>query len=99
ATRQPHSFPTRRSSDLVAHGWRQISARDLGHREPPSMAALASVVSPQQAEEVAQVLHEQLGNLKSREVAAAVVLDPVTDVWVPRSEEHTSELQSPDHLV
>src|SRR5207244_8787075 len=86
--RGPHPFPTRRSSDLVA-GW----------HTPENLSKLFAVTL--------------IGFwfLEYFETAGWVVLVAFIIPWVDaysvwrgptkviRSEEHTSELQSPDHLV
>src|SRR5207244_13624237 len=68
-----HSFPTRRSSDLLSVYLR--IPIDPANQSPPA----------------------------SRERAAKTVTEPRLRRWSTRlrsrSEEHTSELQSPDHLV
>src|SRR5207244_13126127 len=63
-----HSFPTRRSSDLVVH---RLVVLRLGEDRLQVRRVLLWIV-------------DRLADRRSREV---------------RSEEHTSELQSPDHLV
>src|SRR5207244_12761547 len=65
---EPHSFPTRRSSDLVDAGGRRVGG------------------GPKDAARPGPVLHGR-SRLQG--------LPPARR----RSEEHTSELQSPDHLV
>src|SRR5207244_10850427 len=44
-----------------------------------------------------RLLHDPLPRLERARLPRDLVLEGVLDV--PRSEEHTSELQSPDHLV
>src|SRR5207244_13015505 len=68
AHRYPHSFPTRRSSDLV---------------NGPGAAAEAELTSCVVTVPAPNMLEHLLRFLESKD----------------RSEEHTSELQSPDHLV
>src|SRR5690348_18019122 len=79
-----HSFPTRRSSDLaLAHA---IAAHFAARRDDPT--------------------HELVADHEAGLDHALRPLVPVVDVQVSaadrgllRSEEHTSELQSPVHLV
>src|SRR5207244_8243031 len=94
-----HSFPTRRSSDL----WTQYQAEVL--RSIP--------VSDNRFDRehiVAEI--EDLGKSERDAVRSRIrpaiehplklahsPADPSRLDWIARSEEHTSELQSPDHLV
>src|SRR5205807_9543862 len=88
-----HSFPTRRSSDLST---RQIGKQRSGNTQATfwevvqAAHALLVVISPQ--------------SRSSRHVREALEMAgrysrPVCGVWIERSEEHTSELQSPCNLV
>src|SRR5207244_12893448 len=74
-----HSFPTRRSSDLLA-----AEPDELGRRDGQRLLEK-------------RILHRAAGALaeRDREVGLAHAPPPSRS----RSEEHTSELQSPDHLV
>src|SRR5688500_19928469 len=74
-----HSFPTRRSSDLVAA---RRAMHDRDRRAPVALARNAPVTQAP--------LHLLL--------AQAVALEKQVQ-WRLRSEEHTSELQSPCNLV
>src|SRR5207244_12637890 len=76
-----HSFPTRRSSDLLRH--LLLDAAQIFVAE----AAIGAEVV-----EEAVLDHRSDGDLRSR-TASSTTSAPI------RSEEHTSELQSPDHLV
>src|SRR5690348_17379047 len=71
--RDLHSFPTRRSSDLVVQR----------HADAFGAYALKHVAD--------QIPHHEDGDREAGEIAAALPGG--------RSEEHTSELQSPVHLV
>src|SRR5207244_6313569 len=84
-----HSFPTRRSSDLdvVEPQLEELQKILSGH------ALLALGPLEVLAELALQHPVDTLGLLLLAE------LDPVRRGLAPRSEEHTSELQSPDHLV
>src|SRR5947208_7349202 len=78
AHRHLHSFPTRRSSDLVersvARGADALGDEENAQGEDDDAAADRDADQP----------------AEHRRPSAAIA---------PRSEEHTSELQSPDHLV
>src|SRR5690348_18117984 len=80
AHRDLHSFPTRRSSDLV-----EARSREAGTtvREP----VLAVAVEAPEATYVGQAVNYRV-NIRN-----------TGDAPAQRSEEHTSELQSPVHLV
>src|SRR5947208_8268999 len=84
--RDLHSFPTRRSSDLRAR-----LRKDLGsHRTSGDRA------------DVALSSHAYGYAAPARNVVALTcywALQWQRQPMPPRSEEHTSELQSPDHLV
>src|SRR5207244_11835307 len=81
------SFPTRRSSDLsvLAVGGASASATSPALPPPVSPApAATAVMSPPEFWSVEPTTTR---------------CDAASKVTVVRSEEHTSELQSPDHLV
>src|SRR5438552_6635780 len=80
-----HSFPTRRSSDLVAKTARFDGLRYLSEQ---------FLVGPR----LGNVIHRAVLEGGARHIDRAVGGDQY-DREVRRSEEHTSELQSPDHLV
>src|SRR5207244_12578596 len=84
ASRALHSFPTRRSSDLL------ISQRRNASWPAVYMAvtALLKVSLPSMRRKCKRALTES--------IVAGQRLPPP---GMQRSEEHTSELQSPDHLV
>src|SRR5207244_13343837 len=98
SVRLPH-FPTRRSSDLRREG-----ARDV----PATIRKLEAPLARRRARATNELLHRELpaaaelarqplrGMVDAFEAAVAVGRD-VTE-GDDRSEEHTSELQSPDHL-
>src|SRR5207244_13460917 len=92
-----HSFPTRRSSDLVAlEFWLQgidvvgvadDRLRHIAHRNASRChASLDAMVGVAVEHQVGPGAVDRLGEKVTAQE------------WV-RSEEHTSELQSPDHLV
>src|SRR5207244_11807778 len=84
-----YSFPTRRSSDLQARGLLQTR---FSHTLPAS----ASDSCEQRPR-----WHIRLGQICSLDQQALGLLDSQRRprAFRLRSEEHTSELQSPDHLV
>src|SRR5207244_12046652 len=84
--RHLHPFPTRRSSDLrhEARSWRAVSGEVEGARPAPT-----SGVRP-----VSGAVRPGRPAWSTRTPAGWRGQRPPT-----RSEEHTSELQSPDHLV
>src|SRR5207244_13167606 len=79
------SFPTRRSSDLALRHVRIVVRLDL----EPSLRLLGHQVG---ADERVQITVHHPVHVAHFELRAVVFEDE-------RSEEHTSELQSPDHLV
>src|SRR5207244_10012875 len=80
-----HSFPTRRSSDLLNQ--EEVSSKRLAHGD-----IIDGVVVRVDPDEVlVDVGSKSEGVISSRELG--------TREAGTRSEEHTSELQSPDHLV
>src|SRR5207244_4720879 len=94
-----HSLPTRRSSDLedvIRHGAAEEDLVLAGH-------ARVGGEAPQQDEDVGNE-EEEVGGLAQRR-ALAVDVTPdraaqaVVEALGARSEEHTAELQSPDHIV
>src|SRR5207244_7700562 len=91
-----HSFPTRRSSDLTKSdvsqvvNSTQIIELPINGRRVDSFVLLTPAVVPDGA----------FGLLSFRGVAGHnAFLTDGNDTTNTRSEEHTSELQSPDHLV
>src|SRR5207248_11542676 len=89
---RPHSFPTRRSSDLVARGPRAPSGRALAQ----GLAGRAALAAVAVAGLVAIGVPLASANALRRSEAAAAAGDTSA---TRRSEEHTSELQSPYDLV
>src|SRR5207248_10162948 len=91
----PPPFPTRRSSDLdptLRDTWDRIAAH-VEQRLGPVDAVVAD-------EHCARLLREVFGaDFDRRGHGGVVALDRTTDVVTERSEEHTSELQSPYDLV
>src|SRR5207244_12798757 len=98
-TTAPHSFPTRRSSDLVA------AAKNIESVVQDVKAQLDFVlVDPAARDTVfgdpgleSRELVDRLADRPDR-VVAANLAQRLLAVGDGRSEEHTSELQSPDHL-
>src|SRR5207244_7777263 len=94
----PHPFPTRRSSDLlVGH---QDRAPTLGGDRvraawPAKAAATPALVRTQdRGVDVAEAI--DLQRIQDADIHVPELREVASGV---RSEEHTSELQSPDHLV
>src|SRR5207244_12546013 len=94
-----HSFPTRRSSDLclrlvssAAFDSESFTMRSISSRVRPDEAVIVMFCCFPVAVSRADTLRMPLASMSK-----------VTSTWgTPRgarSEEHTSELQSPDHLV
>src|SRR5207244_9986982 len=90
------SFPTRRSSDLLARTGvvvpsDQRIARRIQTPAPSLLERLPHLVV---------IVRLGLCNTNFTGSAAKLARESITQFRVPfRSEEHTSELQSPDHLV
>src|SRR5207244_11333188 len=86
------SFPTRRSSDLIG------GRSDRLLRARPGRAVLRPAWPQRQG--AASERRPAGGQLPARPGSAAILCQvrPAADAE-RRSEEHTSELQSPDHLV
>src|SRR5207244_12129396 len=89
ATLDLHSFPTRRSSDLICIGKGPASESYLRIDRIISAAEIADV----------DAIHPGYGFLSENAHFADVCENCNIRFIGPRSEEHTSELQSPDHLV
>src|SRR5207244_10977305 len=87
--RHLHSFPTRRSSDLANPAQAKSLAQDLVVKE--HVQYLAGFYFTPDAMAVTPLLEQ--ANVPM------VIMNAATSAIVTRSEEHTSELQSPDHLV
>src|SRR5207244_11735508 len=88
-----HSFPTRRSSDLASSA---AAAAVAGFGFKPALAQAYP------ARPVTLIVSWGAGggtDATARIVAALLEKDLGQPFNVVRSEEHTSELQSPDHLV
>src|SRR5207244_9527884 len=88
------SFPTRRSSDLSALRRMQAVVVQPMHGERQAFAEVA------EDDLELRIGVEQAREQEAQEVAARVHREaPRRARELLRSEEHTSELQSPDHLV
>src|SRR5207244_12496209 len=92
----PHalpSFPTRRSSDLVAqcasHAWERLCCHGCVMRDGSDLSRRS--------------VGKKNGPARpspGRSLSTGCSKRQLVEAWRPfRSEEHTSELQSPDHLV
>src|SRR5690606_41311314 len=95
--RSLHSVPTRRSSDLAQLGLR---ARSVERRriEPHALDRVAQDRLGQDLGRGVVPVHQR-SVVELEELAASVALLAVLLQEVPRSEEHTSELQSRENLV
>src|SRR5207244_13596160 len=87
--RHPPPFPTRRSSDLCGIPRARASSAHFSRDE-----RLERSQSPPPARERRWAHQDSNLERAGYEPAALTV-----ELWARRSEEHTSELQSPDHLV
>src|SRR5205823_14585136 len=91
----PHSFPTRRSSDLAwrgAHGLRsRTPPTDERHDRPADQTSMLRATAPPPPRQ-----REASPRPPPR---ARSAWTSVTSTRAPRSEEHTSELQSLAYLV
>src|SRR5207244_12803680 len=89
APRHPPSFPTRRSSDLLAAHPAHSRARELFD----GFSAMLSFEVKGGLEAAERFIQ------RARLPIVAPSLGGIETLITRRSEEHTSELQSPDHLV
>src|SRR5207244_8885783 len=90
ARRYLPSFPTRRSSDLALACFMALAIAAMTvmvrrHKDTSMVAAAA--------------MSNILGSVVSIPFAHGIAGITGFDLFILRSEEHTSELQSPDHLV
>src|SRR5207244_12548950 len=94
--RPPHPLPTRRSSDLRAASVARPAARSMLLAENEKLAGgpvpLFQELSDREQKEV-------LAQGTRRVIRRRQTLFAIAQFLEQRSEEHTSELQSPDHLV
>src|SRR5690606_41429463 len=88
APRVLYSFPTRRSSDLVALGI--AAATRAGHTPHTRPSSTDTARAAMNGSQVTRTVNAP--------VAASTMLTS-TPTMTPRSEEHTSELQSRENLV
>src|SRR5205807_10410279 len=99
ASRHLHSFPTRRSSDLIS-----ISQKSSGNNPRSTVGTITEIY------DFLRVLYARVGHghcpkcgkpitAQTREQIIARILALETGTQFARSEEHTSELQSPCNLV
>src|SRR5205807_5998619 len=99
ALHDPPSFPTRRSSDLAVVHQREVD------EDPVAEASQLQVpVIPPARVLLAEQQHQRDGEDKGPDAAAGVLhalasLGTEAAAFDGRSEEHTSELQSPCNLV
>src|SRR5207244_4696650 len=93
------SFPPRRSSDLPGPGRcaRAARRRPACNERVDAETEAKSVLSPARQPRTVIVLLG-IGFLAGVITAISPCVLPVLPILLARSEEHTSELQSPDHL-
>src|SRR5207248_4611725 len=88
----PHSFPTRRSSDLIFPGPRPVPGRSA-HEDTSAPGLIRSLSSNRnRCAPGRRALRSATGPRSQR-------VEGGRDAGISRSEEHTSELQSPYDLV
>src|SRR5207244_9955185 len=93
------SFPTRRSSDLSPDVAALDVAEIAGEAREPAALALEGLATPHElAVELVGLPADYVQLLLEESYLAAQVLAALLERRGLRSEEHTSELQSPDHL-
>src|SRR5205823_9059530 len=83
-----HSFPTRRSSDLIA-----------GFSRPLTASRLSRMISPSRRSRLMRENRRLSGSTRRASAETAVLCWYVAESRISRSEEHTSELQSLAYLV
>src|SRR5205814_6393611 len=89
----PTSFPTRRSSDLLPHpGQKLIGFGAEGKQRDPEIFVWSFAWWP-------HAIAHWTNPLFTHEIYAPTGINLTWTTSVPRSEEHTSELQSLRHLV
>src|SRR5207244_13121617 len=86
-----HSFPTRRSSDLILPAGRRPSSRH-SRSQGPSIMKIRRLLHPTDFSSASGPAFKLALELARNRASLQGQLEG-------RSEEHTSELQSPDHLV
>src|SRR5690606_40355279 len=93
--RAPHSFPTRRSSDLKRN-W-VLTPTSLADQPVVEFGSIATVRNrPRRYSAVQEVDHVHPQSMRHHQQVAELHLLPGLHL---RSEEHTSELQSRENLV
>src|SRR5205814_7357124 len=97
--RDPHSFPTRRSSDLLSNLVATGQLRMGDWIRVDCDAQLQRLNFYKDAEEVAAEEMAAIASASTGELAAVAAAPACAESSPARSEEHTSELQSLRHLV
>src|SRR5205814_10662657 len=92
-----HSFPTRRSSDLYGKPQSKRTSRAKAQEPEESVPNGVNVVQSMQSKP--STTPESASRPANASSAATAVKTACTTTRRPRSEEHTSELQSLRHLV
>src|SRR5207244_12972423 len=93
-TPEPHAVPTRRSSDLPGKSTMFALIRSIGWSV--ALVLLATAAAPLAGGALPATLPDAAEQPPPKEWTAQEDHQNMMD---QRSEEHTSELQSPDHLV
>src|SRR5207244_10947501 len=94
-----HSFPTRRSSDLSARPSRRVVRPRLRvHRLPPLHATAEEEAAGAPRGSRGRPADAAGASNSAPSEGAIAAFDAGDQATARRSEEHTSELQSPDHL-
>src|SRR5205814_6180733 len=95
--RDGHSFPTRRSSDLDLEEIKTAGERAAAFTRQLLAFSRRQMLQPEVVD--VNALVRQMEKLLRRLLSADVELVTSLAAALPRSEEHTSELQSLRHLV
>src|SRR5205807_10311441 len=95
--RDSHSFPTRRSSDLLA----RLGAETVEVRAPAHLAGCDGLILPggESTTQLQFLQEEGLGDAIGKFAEQGGAIFGTCAGAILRSEEHTSELQSPCNLV
>src|SRR5207244_11464097 len=92
-----HPFPTRRSSDLAHVGHAPVRRQEAGARGIPAVLSADEIGVPLRLLDLTRDAGDH--DVATQPDSCLTQGTHGFDVTGERSEEHTSELQSPDHLV
>src|SRR5205085_11653714 len=98
AHRDLHSFPTRRSSDLIKARQEGEGIVAKAHTEQEKLASRQAVAQAAQ-EEAERIVADAAEQARRARLEAEDYVDAKLAQFEIRSEEHTSELQSQSNLV